>query len=85
MRKRTLWLTTIVVVIGSATIVHAQSKTCSEELKACRDRCKDTHNFTGAKLTSCVEQACPGAWGVCMHSGYWKSTTTKGKTALQKK
>jgi len=86
MVKRTLWLLALSAHLGSATLVHAASATCSEELKACRDRCAGAHKFTGAKLTSCIEQACPGAWGICMHSGYWTITSTNKKIGpLQKK
>ena len=86
MDKRTLWWLAVSVLLGSATLVHAASATCSEELKACRDRCAGAHKFTGAKLTSCIDQACPGAWGICMHSGYWTITSTNKKMGpLQKK
>ena len=86
MGRKLLWLFGLSTLLGSATLVHAASVTCSEELKACRDRCTTTHKFTGAKLTSCVDQACPGAWGICMHSGYWTVASTKKKIGpLQKK
>jgi hypothetical protein len=87
MGKRTLWFLGLsMLAFSSATLVHAASGTCSEELKACQDRCTNTHKFTGAKLTSCVDQACPGAWGICMHSGYWTIATTNKKIGpLQKK
>ncbi len=86
MDKRTLWLLGLLGLSLSATLVHAASGTCSEELKACRDRCAGAHKFTGAKLTSCMDQACPGAWGICMHSGYWTITSTNKKVGpLQKK
>jgi len=86
MDKRTLWLLAVSALLGSATLVHAASATCSEELKACRDRCTGAHKFTGAKLTSCMDQACPGAWGICMHSGYWTIVSTNKKMGpLQKK
>jgi len=86
MRKRILVLLGFSTLLGGATLVHAASATCSEELKACRDRCTTAHKFTGAKLTSCADQACPGAWGICMHSGYWTVTSTNKKIGpLQKK
>ena len=86
MIKRATWFIGMSVLLGSGTMLHAASGTCTDELKACRERCKSTHNFTGARLTSCVDQACPGAWGMCMHSGYWTIATTKQKLGpLQKK
>jgi hypothetical protein len=86
MDKPTLGLLALSVLLGSATLVHAASATCSDEPKACRDRCTGAHKFTGAKLTSCMDQACPGAWGICMHSGYWTIGSTNKKIGpLQKK
>jgi hypothetical protein len=86
MDKRTLWLLGLSSLLLSGSLVHAASGTCSDELKACRDRCTGAHKFTGAKLTSCMDQACPGAWGICMHSGFWTITSTNKKVGpLQKK
>jgi len=79
------WLT-ITVISLSVTVVHAATATCSEELKSCRDRCKNEHKFTGSQLRTCEEQACPAAWGICMHSGYWTVTRSGKKIGpLQKK
>lgn len=86
MDRRILWLLGLSTLVGNATLVHAASATCSEELRACRERCTGAHKFTGAKLTSCVDQACPAAWGICMHSGYWTIASTNKKVGpLQKK
>lgn len=86
MHKKTLWLVGLATLLAGATLAHAASTTCSEELKACRDRCGGAHKFTGAKLTSCVDNACPAAWGICMHSGFWTVTSTNKKIGpLQKK
>jgi hypothetical protein len=74
------------IISMTATIAHAASATCSEELKECRNRCKNEHRFIGSQLKNCEEQACPAAWGICMHSGYWTITTTRKKLGpLQKK
>ena len=79
------WLAIAVVALG-ATAVHAATGTCTEELKSCRDRCKNEHKFTGSQLRNCEEQACPAAWGICMHSGYWTVTRSGKKIGpLQKK
>jgi hypothetical protein len=80
-----LWMV-IPLISLSATTVHSASSTCSEELKSCRDRCKNEHRFTGSQLKNCEDQACPAAWGICMHSGYWTITRTRQKVGpLQKK
>jgi hypothetical protein len=86
MDGRMRWLLFLVMLFGGTTLVHAASATCSEELKACKERCAGAHKLTGAKLTSCIDQACPGAWGICMHSGYWTIASTNKKIGpLQKK
>jgi len=72
------WLTIAVIALG-ATGVHAATASCSEELKSCRDRCKNEHKFTGSQLRNCEEQACPAAWGICMHSRYWTVAKTRQK------
>ena len=48
-----------------------QTRSCTDERRACEVRCGTTHGYTGDKLASCKRVSCAAGWAHCMDSGFW--------------
>lgn len=70
-----------------ASLAYSAERSCSDELKACYQRCAGPYGYTGKTLALCKKKGCDVMFTKsCMKTGIWKVTKqNRIVTGLKKK